>query len=169
MGLIRAVRGLSPSIGKDVFIAENATLIGDVRIGDQVSIWYNVVIRGDVHVISVGARTNIQDNTVIHATYQIHPTIIEEDVTIGHSVLLHGCRVKKGSLIGMGAIVMDGAEIGEYSLVGAGALVTEGKKFPPYSLILGRPASKKRDLTEDEVKMLKQSIQNYLLYKSWYE
>jgi len=169
MGLIRSVRGFTPKIGSNVFIAENATLIGDVHIGDHVSIWFNVVIRGDVNTITVGPRTNIQDNTVLHATYQTYPLMIAEDVTIGHSVLLHGCVVKKNCLIGMGSIVMDGAEIGEYSLVGAGALVTEGKTFPPFSLIVGRPAVKKRELTEEEVKMLNQSTQNYLFYKTWYE
>jgi carbonic anhydrase/acetyltransferase-like protein (isoleucine patch superfamily) len=169
MGLIRPVSGFVPKLGSEVFIAENAVLIGDIHIGNQASIWYNVVIRGDVNTISIGERVNVQDNTVIHATYKTHPTTIEDDVTIGHSCLLHGCLVKRGSLIGMGAIVMDGAEIGEYSLVGAGALVTEGKKFSPRSLIVGRPAIKKRDLTNEEVEGLKQSTKNYLLYKTWYE
>jgi len=169
MGIIKSVRGFAPKIGNGVFLADNATIIGDAQIGDMASIWYNVVIRGDVNSISIGARTNIQDNTVVHATYQTHPTVIEEDVTVGHTCLLHGCLVKKGTLIGMGAILMDGVEIGEYSLVGAGALVTEGKKFPPRSLIIGRPAIKKRDLTEEEVFTLTKSTQNYLHYKEWYE
>lgn len=169
MALIKSVRGFAPKIGQKVFLAENATLIGDLQIGNEASIWYNVVIRADVNNIQIGDRTNIQDNTVVHATYQTQPTWIAQDVTVGHSCILHGCRIEKGSLIGMGAIVMDGAEIGEYSLVGAGALVTEGKKFPPRSLIVGRPAQLKRGLTDQEVEMLKESISNYLLYKTWYE
>lgn len=169
MPLVKSVRGFTPELGDQVFLAENAVVIGNTNIGEKASIWYNVVIRGDVNAIRIGSRTNIQDNTVIHATYQTHPTTIGDDVTVGHSCLLHGCTIHKGSLIGMGAIVMDGAEIGEYSLVGAGALVTEGKKFPPRSLILGRPAQVKRELSDQEVEMLKQSIQNYLLYKTWYE
>lgn len=169
MGLIKSVRGLSPLIGSETYIAETATLIGDIKVGAQCSLWFNVVLRGDVNSITVGDRTNIQDNTVVHATYLTHSTLIESDVTVGHSCLLHGCKIGKGSLIGMGSIIMDGVEIGEESLVGAGTLVTEGKKFPPRSLIVGRPAIVKRPLSDKEILSLKESIKNYLLYKSWYE
>jgi gamma-carbonic anhydrase len=169
MALIRSVRGVHPCVGEEVFLAESCTLIGDVVVGNQASLWYQVVVRGDVHSIRIGDRTNIQDQTVIHATFETASTEIQEDVTIGHACILHGCIIERGSLIGMGSIVMDGARIGEYSIVGAGSLVTESKSFPPYSLIMGRPAVFKRSLTEDEITMLKQSPLNYLTYKGWYE
>lgn len=161
-------RGQSPVLGDDVFVADNARIIGDVKIGSKSSIWYNVTVRGDVMPITIGAETNIQDNSVIHGTYGKHACIISDRVTIGHSVILHGCQIGLKCLIGMGSIVMDGAEIGDHSIVGAGSLVTEGKKFEPYSLIVGRPAVFKRKLTDEEIKFLDQSADNYLLYKTWY-
>ncbi|PIS11352.1 MAG: gamma carbonic anhydrase family protein [Bdellovibrio sp. CG10_big_fil_rev_8_21_14_0_10_47_8] len=162
------VRGATPQIGKDCFLASNATLIGDVQIGDGSSIWYQTTLRGDVNSIRIGKETNVQDGTVIHGTYQGFATFLGDRVTIGHMVVLHGCTVGSGSLVGMGSIVMDGAEIGEHCLVGAGSLVTEGSKFPPRSLILGRPAKVKRELTAEEIDLLEESADNYLLYKSWY-
>ena len=161
-------RGKNPIVGADVFIADNARIIGDVQISDRSSIWYNVTIRGDVMPITIGKETNIQDGSVLHGTYGKFGCEISDRVTIGHSVVLHGCKINQRCLIGMGSIVMDGAEIGEYSVVGAGSLVTEGKKFEPCSLIVGRPAVFKRKLTEEEIKFLDQSADNYLLYKSWY-
>jgi len=119
--------------------------------------------------IRIGKEANIQDGSVLHGTYQKFGCNIEDRVTIGHLVMLHGCTIGRESLIGMGSIVMDGAEIGAQSIVGAGSLVTEGSKFPPRSLILGRPAKVKRELTEEEIKALKYSADNYLLYKTWYE
>ena len=169
MAIIKSVRGFHPRISPGSWIAENAVIIGDVDIGEKSSIWYNVVIRGDVHSIKIGRETNVQDGTVIHATYEEHSTTIEDRVTIGHLVMLHGCHVKSGCLIGMGAIVMDGAVIGENSLVGAGSLVTEGSVFPAGSLILGRPAKVKRALTLEELENLQKSADNYLLYTSWYQ
>lgn len=169
MALIQAVRGLSPVIAESVYLAPNATLIGDLQIEESASIWHNVVIRADVNAIRIGARTNIQDNTVIHATFLTHPTVIAAGVTVGHQCILHGCTIGEGSLIGMGSIIMDGAVIGENSIVGAGSLVPEGKVYPPGSLILGRPALVKRALSETELQFLKKSVQNYLLYKTWYE
>jgi len=165
---IVSARGFTPEIGDDVFIADNSRIIGDVKIGQKSSVWYNVTIRGDVMPIRIGAETNIQDGSVLHGTYGKFGCEISDRVTIGHSVILHGCKINKKCLIGMGSIIMDGADIGECSVVGAGSLVTEGKKFEPYSLIVGRPAVFKRKLTEDEIKFLDQSADNYLLYKSWY-
>jgi len=169
MAILRKIRGKVPQIGAGVFLAENAALLGDVQIGDKASIWYNVTLRGDVMPIRIGAETNVQDNTVIHGTYQECGTTLAERVTIGHSVTLHGCQIGRGTLIGMGAIVMDRVVIGEHCLVGAGSLVTEGKVFPAKSLILGRPAVVKRTLTEAEVTALEESADHYLLYKGWYE
>jgi carbonic anhydrase/acetyltransferase-like protein (isoleucine patch superfamily) len=167
--IIKSVRGFTPEIDKDTFVAENAAIIGDVKIGKECSIWYNVTIRGDVMPIRIGDETNVQDGTVIHGTFDECGTTLHERVTIGHQVTLHGCEVHRGSLIGMGSTIMDRAVIGEHSLVGAGSLVTEGSQFPPKSLILGRPAKAKRQLTDEEVSNLEKSADNYLLYKTWYE
>ncbi|MBY0553405.1 gamma carbonic anhydrase family protein [bacterium] len=168
MPLINA-RGHSPTIGKDVFLAEGAQVIGDVRIGDGSSVWFNTTLRGDVMPITIGTETNIQDGSVLHGTFGKYACEVGDRVTIGHTVILHGCKIGNRCLIGMGSIVMDGAEIGEFSVVGAGSLVTEGKKFPPKSLIVGRPAVVKRPLNEEELKFLEQSADNYLLYKTWYK
>lgn len=166
---IHKARGFEPKIGKNVFIAEGAQVIGNVHVADGVSIWFNTTVRGDVMPITIGKETNIQDGSVLHGTIDKHACIVGERVTIGHSVILHGCKIGNNCLIGMGSIVMDGAEIGEKSVVGAGSLVTEGKKFPPKSLIVGRPAVVKRPLNEDELSFLEQSADNYLQYKTWYE
>ncbi|MGZ3725852.1 MAG: gamma carbonic anhydrase family protein [Pseudobdellovibrio sp.] len=168
MSLIKA-RGFTPKIGNDVFLAEGAQVIGDVEIGDGASIWFNCTVRGDVMPIKIGRETNVQDGSTLHGTFGKFACEVGDRVTIGHNVVLHGCKIGTRSLIGMGSIVMDGAEIGEFSVVGAGSLVTEGKKFPPKSLIVGRPAVLKRPLNDDELKFLEQSADNYLLYKTWYK
>lgn len=161
-------RGFTPEIAKDVFVAEGARVIGDVHIGKGSSVWFNTTLRGDVMPIKIGEGTNIQDNSVLHGTFGKYGCTIGNEVTIGHSVILHGCEIGDQCLIGMGSIVMDGAKIADHCIVGAGSLVTEGKAFEPYSLIVGRPAAFKRRLNEDEIKFLKQSADNYILYKTWY-
>ncbi len=166
---IISARGFTPSIAKDSYIAPSAMVIGDVVLKAGTSVWFNSVIRGDVMPIRIGRESNVQDNCVLHGTYGKFGCTLEDRVTLGHSVILHGCHIGRESLIGMGSIVMDGAVIGEQSLVGAGSLVTEGSKFPPRSLIVGRPAKVKRPLTDEEIKSLSQSADNYLLYKTWYE
>ena len=163
-----SARGQTPRLGREVFVADNARIISDVIIGDRSSIWYNVTIRGDVMPIRIGQDTNIQDGSVLHGTFGKHACTIGDRVTIGHSVVLHGCKIGNSTLVGMGSIVMDGAEVPDHCVVGAGSLVTEGKKFEPYSLIMGRPAVFKRKLTPEEIQFLEQSADNYLLYKSWY-
>ncbi len=168
MPIIRGYKGKYPKIGKNVFIAENAVIIGDVEIGDDCSIWYNVVIRGDVNYIRIGDRTNIQDGTIIHVTHDTHPTIIGREVTVGHNVMLHGCVIEDRCLIGMSSTIMDGAVIGKESIVGAGALITPNKKVEPRSLWTGAPAKFKRKLTEDEIKWLEKSYKNYIKYKNEY-
>jgi carbonic anhydrase/acetyltransferase-like protein (isoleucine patch superfamily) len=162
-------RGHNPTIGSDVFLADGAKIIGDVKIGDRSSVWFNTTLRGDVMPISIGSETNIQDGSTLHGTFGKYACEVGDRVTIGHNVVLHGCKIGTRCLVGMGSIVMDGAEIGEFSVVGAGSLVTEGKKFPPRSLIVGRPAVLKRPLNEEELKFLEQSADNYLLYKTWYK
>jgi carbonic anhydrase/acetyltransferase-like protein (isoleucine patch superfamily) len=166
--IIRGYQGKRPRMGERVFVAENATLIGDVELGNDCSIWYGTVLRGDVHFISVGSRTNIQDNCVVHVTNGTHPAVIAEEVTIGHGVIVHGCTIKRGALIGMGSRVLDGAVVGEQALVGAGALVPEGMHVPPRTLAVGVPARVKRPLTDEELARLDRSWRHYVDYKEIY-
>jgi len=159
---ILTFKGHRPKLAADVLIASGACLIGDVEIGVSSSIWFNTTLRGDVHYIRIGARTNIQDNTVVHVTEAKAPTVIGSDVTIGHSAVIHGCTIEDLCLIGMGAVVLDGARIRERSFVAAGALVPPGKEFPPGSLIKGMPARVERPLTEKEIEGLRASAQHYV-------
>ncbi|NPA51208.1 MAG: gamma carbonic anhydrase family protein [Epsilonproteobacteria bacterium] len=173
--LIMPYNNISPIFGEKCWIAPNATIIGDVIMGDECSVWFGCVIRGDVHKIRIGDRVNIQDLSMIHVTHYKkedksdgYPTIIGDDVTIGHKVMLHGCTIAKGCLIGMSATILDGAFIGEESIVGAGALVTQNKKFPPRSLIIGSPAKVVRELSDKEVEELYQSAKRYVKFKDSY-
>lgn len=147
---IRTFAGKRPAIGRGVFLAESCAVIGDVEIGEETSIWYGTVIRGDVMPIRIGARTSVQDNTVVHVTAGRHGTIIGSDCTIGHGAIIHACTVEDFCLIGMGSVILDGARIGRGSLVGAGALVTPGTDIPPDSLVIGSPARVKRPINERE-------------------
>ena len=172
--MIRPFQGVHPKIDPSAFIAETAVIIGDVQIGPQSSIWYNVVVRGDVNSIRIGARSNMQDLSMLHVTHKKHagdpgaPLIIGDDVTIGHSVTLHGCTLENGCFIGMQAIVMDKVVVGEGALVGARSLVTEGTVLPPHTLWVGAPAKYKRDLTPDEIAWLQKSAGNYVKYALQY-
>jgi gamma-carbonic anhydrase len=168
--MIRSFKGMTPKIDESAFIAETAAIIGDVTIGVEASIWYNCVVRGDVNFISIGDRTNIQDLSMLHVTHKKNaddpgaPLVIGNDVTVGHSVTLHGCTIEDGAFVGMQAIIMDKAVIGKGALVGARALVTEGTIVPPGTLWVGAPAKYKRDLTPDEVAWLGRSAGNYVRY-----
>lgn len=172
--MIRSFQGMQPKIDSSAFIAETAVVIGDVTIGAESSIWYNVVARGDVNFIRIGDRSNIQDLSMLHVTHKKHaedpgaPLIIGDDVTVGHSVTLHGCTIENGAFIGMQAMVMDKAVVGEGALVGARALVTEGTVIPPHTLWVGAPARYKRDLTPDEIAWLQRSAGNYVRYSREY-
>ena len=166
--IVRGYEGKQPKIGERVFIADTAAVIGDVHLGDDCSIWYSSVVRGDVNAIRIGARTNIQDNCTLHVTVRTHPVDIAEEVTIGHGVVAHGCTIERRALIGMGSRVLDGAVIGELALVGAGALVPEGMHVPPRTLVVGVPARVKRPLTGEEIARLEQSWKNYVGYKDRY-
>ena len=139
-----------PRLAPGVFIAPDAAVIGRVSIGAESSVWFGTIIRGDVHWIEIGARVNVQDRSVIHVTTDTWPTILEDDVTVGHSVTLNGCTLRRGCLVGIGAVVLDQAEIGEGALIGAGSLVTPGTVIPPHTLALGSPCKVKRDLTAAE-------------------
>jgi len=165
---IQTFSGLTPAIGRRVFLAANAVVVGDVTLGDDVSVWYNVVIRGDIHWIRIGARSNLQDGVIIHVERGLYPTLLEEEVSVGHGAMLHGCTVGAGSLIGMGAMVLNNAVIGEGSLVAAGAVVREGFKVPPRSLVAGVPAVVKRPLTDAEADRARRTASNYVEYKNNY-
>ncbi len=165
-----------PKLGENTWVAPSADVIGDVACGTDCSIWFGCVVRGDVHYIQIGNRVNIQDLSMIHVTHYKkadksdgNPTIIGDDVTIGHRVMLHGCTIEDGCLIGMSATILDGAVIGKESIVGAGALVTKGKVFPPRSLIMGSPAKVIRELNENEVKELYASAARYVEFKKEYQ
>ena len=160
--MIRKFRNIEPRIHPTAFIADNAAIIGDVEIGEESSVWFGSIVRGDVNYIRIGARTNIQDATVIHVTSKTYPTILEDEITVGHRVTLHGCYVERGCLIGIGAILLDGVRIGENSLVAAGSLLTPGTQIPPRSLVMGSPGRVKRALNNDEIQNLARSSQNYV-------
>ncbi|GIO65218.1 gamma carbonic anhydrase family protein [Paenibacillus cookii] len=150
-----------PKLQPSVYVAEGAKIIGDVQIGADSSVWFNAVLRGDMAPIVIGERCNIQDGAVGHVNTG-EPLIVADDVSVGHSAIIHGCTIGKGTLIGMGAIVLNGAEIGEYALIGAGSLVTENKKIPPYTLSLGSPARVVRELTEADLQRMYRTTQNYV-------
>jgi carbonic anhydrase/acetyltransferase-like protein (isoleucine patch superfamily) len=159
---------LSPKIASSVFIAPNATIIGDVEIGEDASIWFNTVVRGDVNYIRIGAKTNIQDLCMCHVTLNKWPLLIGEGVTIGHSAVVHGCVIKNYCLIGMGARILDGAQVGPYAIVAAGAVVREGFAVPEYSLVAGVPAEVKHRLVDKEIENLTASAARYVDYKNTY-
>lgn len=169
-------RGIRPTVGKNTWIAPSADVIGDVTFGSDCSIWFGTVIRGDVHYIKIGDRVSVQDLSMIHVTHYKksdksdgYPTIVGDDVTIGHRVMLHGCTIEDACLIGMGATILDGAIIGKESIVGADALVTKNKIFPPRSLIMGSPAKVVRQLSDEEVKELYASALRYVSFKNEYQ
>ena len=166
--MIRTFQGIRPTVPKSCFIEDTAVVIGNVVIGEQCSVWFHAVIRGDVHYIRIGDRTNIQDLCMLHVTHDTHPLIIGSDVTVGHHVVLHGCTIKDRVLVGMGAIIMDGAVVGEDSVVGAGALVTEHTLIPPKSIVLGSPAKVRRQVTEEELSWIRESSANYIRYAGQY-
>jgi carbonic anhydrase/acetyltransferase-like protein (isoleucine patch superfamily) len=160
--------GQAPRIAASAFVAEGAVVAGDVEIGEESSIWFGAVVRGDVNHVRIGARTNIQDQSVVHVTSGTHPTVIGDDVTVGHRVVLHGCTVRDRCLVGIGAIVLDGAVVGPDAMIGAGALVPPGMVVPPGKLVLGAPAKVKRDLTPEELAFFRTSAARYAGYAARY-
>ncbi|WP_078597482.1 gamma carbonic anhydrase family protein [Evansella clarkii] len=149
-----------PNVPNNVFTAPGVHIIGDVTIGEESSIWFNTVIRGDEAPISIGDRCNVQDNSTLH-NYEEFPLVLEDEVSIGHNVILHGCTVRKGALIGMGATVLDGAEIGEYAFIGANTLIPPGKKIPPRTMVMGSPGKVIRELNDDDIKLIELTISSY--------
>ncbi len=168
--MILDVRGITPVIGTDCFIAENATIAGEVIMGDQCSIWFNAVIRGDVHYIKMGNKVNVQDGAVIHCTYQTSPTEIGNNVSIGHNAIVHGCTIHDDVLVGMGSIIMDDCVVESNSIIAAGAVLTKGTHVPAGSVYAGMPARKIKDidpsLSDGEIKRI---ANNYILYSSWFK
>lgn len=170
MALIKSVRGFTPQIGENTFLADNATVIGDVIIGNNCSIWFNAVLRGDVNSIRIGNRVNIQDGSVIHTLYEKSVTEIGDDVSIGHNVVIHGAKIEDGALIGMGAIVLDHAIIGEGSIIAAGAVVLSNTIVEPGSIYAGVPAKFVKKVDAEQSKEMNQKIaRNYLMYSEWYK
>lgn len=169
MALIKTIKRIKPVFGENCFLAENATIIGDVKLGDNCSLWFHTVIRGDVNSIRIGNKVNIQDGTVIHCTYQKSKTIIGNNVSVGHNALIHGCIIEDNVLVGMGAIIMDGAQIKSNSIIAAGAVVLENTLVEEGSVYAGVPARKvknvNKELKEGEIERI---ANNYLLYSSWY-
>ena len=159
---------MAPRIGQRVFIAPNATVVGDVNLGDDVSIWFNCVLRGDVNAVSIGARSNIQDMCCLHVTNGRWPLRVEEEVSIAHNVMLHGCTIRKGALVGMSTTLMDGVEVGEGCLVAAGSLLKEGFQAPPHSLVAGWPATVRGDLSEAQRQLVAGIWPRYVRYKEAY-
>lgn len=170
MALIKSVRNFTPKIGDDCYLADNATIIGDVEIGNQCSIWFNTVLRGDVNSICIGNRVNIQDGTVIHTLYEKSVVEIGDDVSIGHNVTLHGATVKDNALVGMGSTILDHAVVGEGAIVAAGALVLAHTVIPPHTLWGGVPAKFIKQVDPTQSKELNKKIANgYLMYASWFK
>lgn len=160
--MIKPFNTISHEIHETAYIADDAIIIGDVMIGENASVWFGSILRGDVNYIRIGAGTNIQDGTIIHVSSKTHSTILEDNITVGHRVTMHGCYVETECLIGIGAIILDGARIGKNSLVAAGSLVTPGTQVPPGSMVMGSPAKVKRPLTEDEINGIRQSARKYI-------
>jgi carbonic anhydrase/acetyltransferase-like protein (isoleucine patch superfamily) len=170
MALIKSVRGFTPKIGKNVFLADNATVIGDTEIGDDCSIWFNTVLRGDVNSIRIGNKVNIQDGTVLHTLYQKSTINIGNNVSIGHNATIHGATIKDNVLIGIGATVLDHAVVGSNSIIAANALVLTGTKIEPNSVYAGVPAKKVKDIEPQQTKeMIEKIANNYLMYAGWYK
>ncbi|HWB17919.1 MAG TPA: gamma carbonic anhydrase family protein [Vicinamibacterales bacterium] len=163
--MLRPYRGRLPDVHPTAYVDESAQVIGDVAIGPESSIWMQVVVRGDVNRIRIGARTNVQDGTVVHVMHDTHPTDLGDDVTVGHAAVLHGCTIADRVLVGMGSILLNGATIGADSIVAAGSLVTEGTVMPPRSLVMGRPAVVRRTLSDDEVRSVLGYAERYVRYR----
>jgi len=169
MPLILPVKDKNPAWGKDCFIAENATIVGDVTMGNNCSVWFNAVIRGDVNYIKIGDNTNIQDGAVIHATYLRAATTIGNNVSIGHNALVHGCTLHDNVLVGMGAIVMDHADVQPFVIIGAGSVVLENTVCESGYLYAGTPAKKIKPITDEQREMLKKLPNNYIMYSGWFK
>lgn len=169
MALIKSVRGIAPHYAPNCWFADNATVVGEVIMGDYCTVWFNAVVRGDVNTIQMGDYVNIQDGAVIHCTYQKSKTIIGNHVSIAHNAIVHGCTIEDKVLIGMGAIIMDGAHIGTGSIIAAGAVITQGKVVPPGTIWAGNPAKYLKDVTPELGEVFMRTANNYVMYSGWFK
>jgi carbonic anhydrase/acetyltransferase-like protein (isoleucine patch superfamily) len=170
MPVILPVNGVSPKLGENCFVAPNATIVGDVVMGNDCSVWFNAVVRGDVNSIRIGNKVNIQDGAVLHCTYQKTKVTLGNNVSVGHNAIVHGCTVHDNVLIGMGAVVMDNCEIGSNTIIAAGAVVTEGTIVPPGCIFAGVPAKKVKDISQELINgEINRIANNYLMYSGWFK
>jgi carbonic anhydrase/acetyltransferase-like protein (isoleucine patch superfamily) len=169
MALIKPVRGIYPNIGQNCFLADNATIVGEVVMGDNCSVWFNAVVRGDVHSITIGNNTNIQDGAVIHCTYQKAPTVIGNEVSIAHNAIVHGCTIEDQVLVGMGAIVMDHAIIRTGSIIAAGAIILQNTVVEAGSIYAGNPAKFIKKVSPQQKELISRTANNYIFYKEWFK
>ncbi|HLL93731.1 MAG TPA: gamma carbonic anhydrase family protein [Spirosoma sp.] len=169
MALLKPVRGIYPQFGENCWFADNATIVGEVTMGRDCTVWFNAVVRGDVNSITIGDRTNIQDGAVIHCTYQRFKTTIGSSVSIAHNAVVHGCTLEDNVLVGMGAIVMDGAVIGTGSIVAAGAIVTQHTIVPPGSIYAGNPARFLKAVSPEQTDIFARTATNYVMYADWFK
>lgn len=169
MALIQSVNGIEPKFGDNCFLADNATVVGEVIMGKNCSVWFNAVVRGDVNSITIGDNTNIQDGAIIHCTYQTAKTVIGNNVSIAHNAIVHGCTLHDNVLIGMGAIVMDKAVVHSGSIIAAGAVVLENTIVEPNSIYAGTPAKKVKDVGENRKDVFERTAKNYIMYSKWFE
>jgi gamma-carbonic anhydrase len=169
MALVKSVRGIMPEFGKNCFLAENATVVGEVKMGDNCSVWFNAVIRGDVHSITIGNNTNIQDGAIIHCTYQKAKVVIGDNVSIAHNAIVHGCTIEDNVLVGMGAIVMDNAVVKKGAVIAAGAVVLQNTIVESYSIYAGAPAKKVKEVSPEQAEAFAKTANNYILYASWFK
>ncbi|WP_200976180.1 gamma carbonic anhydrase family protein [Echinicola sp. 20G] len=169
MALIKEINGKCPQVGKDCWLADNATVVGDVIMGEECTVWFNAVVRGDVHEIRIGSRTNIQDGAIIHCTYQKAGTYIGDNVSIAHNAIVHGCTVHDNVLIGMNAVVMDNAVVHSGAVIAAGAIVLAGTIVEENSIYAGIPAKKVKDTGDEMLEVIKRTAKNYPMYSKWYQ
>lgn len=169
MAIIKSVRGFTPKFGNNCFFAENSTVVGEVTMGDNCTVWFNAVVRGDVHSITIGNNTNIQDGAIIHCTYQRAKTVIGSNVSIAHNAIVHGCTVEDNVLVGMGAIIMDGAVIGSNSVIAAGAIILPGTIVESGSMWAGNPAKRMKDISDEMREVIQRTAKNYPMYAEWFK
>jgi gamma-carbonic anhydrase len=169
MAIVKAVRGIKPEMGENCFLAENATVVGEVKMGKNCSVWFNAVVRGDVNSITIGDNVNIQDGAVIHCTYQKAKTVIGNNVSIGHNALVHGCTLLDDCLVGMGAIVMDHVVVGSNTIIAAGSVVLENTIVEPNSIYAGVPAKKVKAISEEQKAIFSRTANNYIMYAEWFK
>ncbi|MBX2970586.1 MAG: gamma carbonic anhydrase family protein [Cyclobacteriaceae bacterium] len=169
MGIIKSVRGFAPVLGKDCYIADGAIVVGEVTMGDNCTVWFNAVVRGDVHSITIGNNTNIQDGAVLHCTYQRAKLVIGNNVSIAHNAVVHGCTVEDNVLIGIGAVILDDAVIGTNSVIAAGAVVLPGTVVEPGSIYAGIPARRVKDIGDEMREVIQRTARNYPMYAGWFK